>query len=289
MAVSKSWRGLVSLIMFSSMFISAITGLILYIVPEGRVANWVLWDMLGISKSGWQGIHTFSSFLLLVFSVFHLINNWGSVKNYVVKKAGGLNQVGNMAAVAIISVIIVISGAFFLPPLQWIMDGGDAIKQMWVGNPDFEPPFGHAEELSLAAFGRRMNIDADQAVAELRKAGLQVENKKQSLAEVALANNSRPMDVYLVIKHLENTPKLEEGKTLSAVDVETMFGAGTGAGRKSVEEIAKAVNIPIDLALERLEAAGISASAESKLRDLKDANELKSASQVVLIMLDITE
>jgi len=52
MAISKSWRGLVSLVMFSSGFISAFTGIILYIVPHGRVAYWTFWDLLGISNDG---------------------------------------------------------------------------------------------------------------------------------------------------------------------------------------------------------------------------------------------
>lgn len=287
MAVSKSWRGLVSMVMFASGLISALTGIILYIVPEGRIANWTIWHLFGVTKEGWQSIHTNSSLLMLIFGVLHVINNWGSIKNYVVRKTGGINQGGNLAGVSIVALVIILGGVFALPPVQWVMDAGESIKEMWVSAPDYEPPFGHAEELSLSAFCRRMYIDVDKARDVIEEAGLEVRGKNQTLSEIAEANGRTPMDVYMLIKHLEEAPKVEAGQSISAEDIEVMFGAGTGAGRKPVAEIAEAISVPLEKALERLAAAGIEAQADSLIKDLKDAGGLNTAAELVMIIAGV--
>jgi len=228
---------------------------------------------------------------LLIFGIFHLLNNWKPITNYIISKSTGmLNQKGNMAIVAALSLVIIVTGIFALPPTQWIMDLGGQIKDMWVTAPQFEPPFGHAEELSLAGFCRRMYIDLAGAQQALDQAGIAVDSHQQSLAEIALANGTRPMDVYMVIKHLEQTPQLSATTTISRAEVEDVYGPGSGSGRKSVAEIAESIDVDLETALARLEAAGIVATSESLLKDLKDAHqEISTAAELVMIMLAIAE
>ena len=148
MANKQSWRGLVSLTIFVSGIIAAFTGIILYLVPEGRVAYWTIWQLFGITNTQWGSIHTLSSLLLFIFSILHVINNWSTIKNYLVKKAGGINLKGEFLAAVLMSVVIVVSAIWALPPLQWVIDLSEEIKGSWVTKPEYEPPFGHAEEVS---------------------------------------------------------------------------------------------------------------------------------------------
>jgi hypothetical protein len=54
MAGSKiNKRGLASFLTLFGFLIMALTGLILYIMPAGRVAYWIHWEMIGLSKTGW--------------------------------------------------------------------------------------------------------------------------------------------------------------------------------------------------------------------------------------------
>ena len=46
-------RGFVSLLTALSFLIMAVSGLILFIVPEGRIANWHDWRFLGLTKNQW--------------------------------------------------------------------------------------------------------------------------------------------------------------------------------------------------------------------------------------------
>ena len=54
-------------IMFSFL-VSALAGIVLYFRPEGSLASWTRWQALGIDKKGWEGVHTVTVVLFLVFA-----------------------------------------------------------------------------------------------------------------------------------------------------------------------------------------------------------------------------
>ena len=57
--------------------VSGLAGLILYISPKGRIANWNVWTMIGLEKDQWAAIHTVMSFLFLILAIIHLfVFNW---------------------------------------------------------------------------------------------------------------------------------------------------------------------------------------------------------------------
>jgi hypothetical protein len=70
------FRNFTSLLLFLLFSICALSGLMLYLRPEGSLANWVGWSALGMDKKQWEGIH---AVFVLVFSIavlVHLIYNW---------------------------------------------------------------------------------------------------------------------------------------------------------------------------------------------------------------------
>ncbi|MFC1543486.1 DUF4405 domain-containing protein [Candidatus Neomarinimicrobiota bacterium] len=46
--------------------ISSVLGIILCVVPQGRIANWTSWTLLGLEKEQWGAIHTLFVLMLLV-------------------------------------------------------------------------------------------------------------------------------------------------------------------------------------------------------------------------------
>ena len=62
-----------------------------------------------------------------------------------------------------LTVVIFGLSIFNLRPASWVFDLNDTIKDSWVTHPDLEPPFGHAEEVSLAGMAKRMNLDLESA------------------------------------------------------------------------------------------------------------------------------
>jgi len=66
-------RKITSLTMLISFVLLVLTSVILYIVPQGRVAYWADWHLLGLSKSQWGNLHINLGFLFLLAGFLHLL------------------------------------------------------------------------------------------------------------------------------------------------------------------------------------------------------------------------
>ena len=87
----KKWhfRGLTSLFTTVGFLVMAATGLVAYITPQGRIAYWNDWHLLGLSKTQWGNIHIISSILFVIAGSFHIYFNWKALLNYLVDKVKG--------------------------------------------------------------------------------------------------------------------------------------------------------------------------------------------------------
>jgi len=69
-------KKITSLSLGFSFLIMTYTGLMLFIVPHGRVAYWSDWHLFGLSKSQYGVLHTISIVSFLIFSTLHIYYNW---------------------------------------------------------------------------------------------------------------------------------------------------------------------------------------------------------------------
>jgi hypothetical protein len=102
-------------------------------------------------------------------------------------------------------------------------DLGEAIKSSWVTSADSEPPFGHAELVSLKTFCEKQGIPLDQAVVELRKAGFKVDNPGKTIGHIADSKGTSGMGDYLVIKKLEPKPKKMQPGLVWTPEIKKIF------------------------------------------------------------------
>jgi hypothetical protein len=269
----QPWRSLISFLVTWSFLVLTVTGLVLYIVPQGRVAYWVHWSLAGMEKEQWGWVHMIFGGVFIVCGMLHLAFNWKPFMSFLAARAKGHFELKRevVIATAITLAIFGVSAAN-LPPASWIIDLNTRIKASWVTSPELEPPFGHAEEVSLAALSRRMDLDLDKAIAALQQQGMMVSGRGDSLERIARANGLTPMDVYAIIRVAEVAPSKAIEK-LSAEDIEARF-AGTGLGRKTLATLSDTVGIAPQTALQRLAAAGISATADDTAKSVADAHDL---------------
>ena len=75
------WRALISVLVALGFLMLAVTGMVLFIAPPGRVANWTDWSILGLRKSEWGAVHIWFGLLFLAVSVWHLALNWRTMLN----------------------------------------------------------------------------------------------------------------------------------------------------------------------------------------------------------------
>lgn len=284
----KKWSGraFTSLLSLVSFILLGITGVILYLEPHGRVAYWTKWRFWGLQKDQLGSIHILAAFSFLVAAGFHLYYNWQPLIKYLSGKIEtSLHHKRELIFSGLIFIWVVVSGIWALPPLVYVIDVGQTIKNSWVTSSELEPPFGHAESVSLKTFCKKQRIPLDQAMAELRNAGFKVDTPNQTLAEIADSKSSSGMDVYAVIKKLEAKPEaLQPGVVWTAEKVEETF-SGTGLGRKTIGQIIKDLKLDSNTVYQRLNAVHIKAENSDKFKDLADEHNTTPIKLLTVILM----
>lgn len=95
------WRAFISTLTGLSFVAMCITGIILFVVPPGRVANWTGWTLYGLTKAQWQALHIWFSVLFMLAAIVHIVYNWQCLLRYCqskVTKAFTLRRVEPVAA-----------------------------------------------------------------------------------------------------------------------------------------------------------------------------------------------
>ena len=257
-----SWKGWVSLFTFLSFVIDTVSGIILYIAPPGRIANWTNWKVWGLTKEEWGAVHTIFGYVLLIIICFHIYYNWKIFWNYIwskMRKAFNLKR--EMTAAIILSIVVFMGTLWDIPPFSSTMDLGTAIKDSWEENKA-DVPEAHAELKTLEEFAATINVPLDQIQQTLKDKGYQFSGASETMAEIAERNNTSPNALFDAIKTGGAQPEVQ--KSIK----------GSGMGQKSIEQVCQEMGIPLDEALNRLKVKGIDAKANDRLKEIGSKNEL---------------
>lgn len=197
-------RVLISLVTALSFVTMSLSGIAAFIVPQGKVAYWTNWTFFGLSKTEWGNMHITTSVLFLIAGIWHTWYNWTPLMQYLKGIPGRISVSSRDLAIAVlITVFFTVGAVTRTPPLNYILTFNNWIKESWVKTPADDPPFGHAELLSLKGFCKKMYIETGEALRELRQAGLTVTDENSTIEQIARANRLTPAGVYQLIKKLE--------------------------------------------------------------------------------------
>lgn len=279
-------RGLTSFFTLFGFIIMSITGLVLYVVPAGRVAYWTNWGLLGMSITDWENIHILSSLLFVVAGAFHIYFNWRPLVNYFKDKARrGVKLRRELVISSILSVIIIVGSIWPFPPLSYLLDFNQWIKTTWVVQDDYEPPFGHAELLTLNVFTKKMDIDLGQATRELKANGVEFDSVDETLEAIGLRNEISPMNLYLMIKKFEPVPEPEKLQAYTPESIEVEF-SGTGIGNKSIGSVCEKLGLDKEVAASRLSAAGITGGLDQTMIATAEASGTEPIELMKILLID---
>jgi hypothetical protein len=279
-------RGFTSLLTAAGFLLMALSWIVAYVVPHGRIAYWTDWSFLGLTKTNWGNIHVMASLLFLVAGGFHVYFNWKPLTAYIVGTTEkGLRQKKELAITLALLAFFVLSAIYQIPPLSYFVDLSESAKGSWVSR-EYEPPFGRAELLGLNSFCRKMDIPLDQAVKELAAKGISVPDVSESLQDMGNRLKLSPLKVYMVIKHLE-------GKLLPAIAVTSMTPqmveekyAGSGIGRKTFTEIASSMNLDVATVRTHLAAMNFEVKADEPLKQAAERNGLQPIELLKAVLIE---
>jgi len=251
-----SWRGWTTFVVTISFIVDTLSGIILYIAPPGRIANWTNWKVWGLSKGEWGAIHIIFGYVLLFIVALHLYYNWKMFWNFIwskIRKAVNLRW--ELVTSTIVCLFIFLGTLWNIPPFSSTINLGEYLKETWE-EAKADVPLAHAELLSLEEFAAKTNVPLDQILTALKAKGYKVESQKQTLGEVAEANGVSAAVLYEAVKARGAEPKAEK------------YGQGSGTGRKTLEAICAETGVPVDEGLSRLDKQGISARPTDRMKDI---------------------
>lgn len=222
----------------------SITGLGLYLSPQGRIANWIQWRFLGFTKTEWSELHTVFVTVFLVAGILHLFYfNWKSFLNYFKKKIKRGTHYRNELIISLLILLILFLGTIWkVPPIFSIVTLGENIKASYEVRKN-EPPIPHAEDMTISEFSSKiLSMAYDDVVERLKSNGFSISGPDQIIAEIAELHDVAPSEILTMAMGDQNK-KLK-------------IPPYTGYGRKTLDEVCFELHIKLDSVITRLNQVG---------------------------------
>ena len=196
-----SWQSFISIGLLLSFLIMLISGIILYIAPEGSLSRWIGWEVFNLTKSQWEQQHTIFSFLFVIFSVFHIFMiNWSLLFSYFALEKKKLINIKELFIAFIITIIVFIGTYFNFSPFKNVINLGNKVSESYSVNANI-PGIPDAEKLSVKEFSDKVfNISLQELEMILEENNLNLINKDISVNEFCKKNKITPQEFYLLLK-----------------------------------------------------------------------------------------
>ncbi len=258
-------RKITSLTAFIAFTLLAVTSIVLFIVPEGRVAYWADWRLWALSKGDWAAVHTNLGFLFLLSMLLHIYYNWNPMMSYMKNRN---KQMRIFTPDFNISLAVTLVVFFFtlwgVPPFSSFLHMSESIKEN-AGLEYGEPPYSHAELSPLVSFvaNSKVKLDLEESLKRLSNAGIKVTSADQPMIEIAATNGISPSEIFQVIQDKksvvsENMPEEPDG----------------GTGKKTIGSICSKYQLDTDKIIQELAAKDFIIEAGQTLQEAGAANRV---------------
>ncbi len=255
-------RKITSLTALISFLLILLTSIILYIVPQGRVAYWSDWHLWGLSKTQWGNLHINLGVLFLSAIFLHVYYNWNPLMAYLKNRAKQLTILTpNFNAALVITLIVGLGTYFMLPPFSSFLILSENIKDRGARIYG-EPPFGHAELSPLNSLVKKTGLDLEASLEKLKTAGIKIDTPDQIFQDIAKSNKTTPKRLFEIIQ-----PEKIETSLLPEVPA-------PGTGSKTFLQLCEEYKLdPVTLSRD-LESEGLHIDQKEKLKALAELNQL---------------
>jgi len=277
-------RRVITLTVLLSFLVLSLSGLLMFVSPQGRVAYWSRWTLVGLTKEQLTAIHTTVMVLFLAAAIWHVVLNWKAILGYLRNRSKQIRVLTPEFGVALALTSLFVAGPLAdVAPFRQYLNAGESLKSAWEAESG-SPPWGHAEESTLARFCQRMEdlersdnqrliaLDCDAAVQALRDQGLAVESTEQRIVDIAEANGTTPQAVSTIVMGVAQPMTPEE----AAARIQAAAATGTEArfkrpssrlGQLTLASYAEQYGYDLAEIRSILAAAGYELDPEARLRD----------------------
>lgn len=255
-----SLKKITSLTMLLAMVVMTFTGIMLFIAPPGRVANWANWELAFLSKEQYSSLHSTMMVLFIVATILHLFYNWKPITSYMKNQSKKMVILTKDMMVAfLITAIFIVGTLSFKVPFSSFLEFGDGIKNSWEKTYG-TAPYSHAELSSFENFCKKLGFDIFKAEEILETNNINFE-ATWSLSQIAKENGVSPQFIFdLLRKNFE-----KDGQKIIPL---------TGLGKKTIEELAFTLGLKSEEFIKKLESLGIKAEPEEKFKDIAESYDM---------------
>lgn len=271
-----SGRAFISITTGVSFLGMAVTGLVLFVVPPGRIANWTGWTIFGLTKHQWIGLHIWFSLVFMLAAFFHIWFNWRPLVNYFKSKVSQHLALRREWVSAFLLCVVVLLGTLAeIRPFSSLLAWNEAIKHSW-DETDRRAPVPHAELLTLAELaGYVDDVGVETIIENLAARGIEVDSSQRVVGELAEAHNMTPNELYDIAVGAMPSGRGRGG----AGQGRGGYGQGggpehdgrRGIGRMTLKAYCAEAQLNLAHAIDKLRQAGLNATGEMTIRDIADA------------------
>lgn len=255
-------RKITSLTALLSFVFMLVTSIILYIVPQGRVAYWADWTLLGLDKTQWGDMHINMGLLFLVSIGLHIYYNWKTILAYLKDKTRRLKVWTPEFNVAFgLTAFLLVGTLASVPPFNWPLVFNAHLKDA-AAIEYGEPPYGHAELSRLDQFTRKTDLALPEAVAALKAAGIRFDSDQETLQTIARENGRSPQDIYRIM----------QGAQASTPTKVMPLEPSPGTGKKTLAALCQAYALSVADVVRDLQNNGLKVSPELTLKEIGAKN-----------------
>jgi len=285
---SFAWRAMTSVLIAAAFLLLVVSGVVLFVSPPGRVANWGNWRMFGLTKHEWTGVHTWFAAVFVVTAVFHLVFNLRPLMNYFRDRlTRRLGWRWEWAVALSLCFGVFVGAQSRVPPFSTLLNFGERVKKSWedVRNA---APLPHAELLSFKELASQAKVPYESAVERLEARGFKGIRPEAIVQDLAQTNQVSAQRLYEIIegqrgggqgagghgsgKVGESVGQAEKGAGHGPGGGRGGFGkgggGGGGAGWQTLAEYCSSKGIALTNATAQFQAKGIKFTADQTLREI---------------------
>jgi len=117
-----------------SFAVMMVSGLMLLLAPQGRLANAIDWTLLGLGREGWEAVHNATSFAFVTLGIWHLLVHWSVVRSFLI--GSGTHPASHRPEALVMLVLVgllVLTAILDVPPASWLIDLNHYFKMEFWG------------------------------------------------------------------------------------------------------------------------------------------------------------
>ena len=197
------WSAFISLTLLYIFLALLLSGFVLYMAPEGSLARWIDWQILGLDKDTWESLHTILSFLFVLATLFHILwINGALLVHYFRQHKLGRLPIELLSSSLFFAALLFLSVGSFRP-LHALYEAGNALSDTWEEDV-VQPELDEAARLpfrEVVAFLVHP-VSFSAAKNDIESLGIKLEDEELPFQEVAAANDLSPEALYRKLQHL---------------------------------------------------------------------------------------